>query len=155
QIDVLSGNLNFTLPLLKARRRSSNIGFNLSYNAQNWRQDLGGVWKLGRDVGYGFGWKLQAGSLTPYWGSYWAVDHYTFVDATGAEYRLDQNTNGVWTSKESIYLTYDSNTQRLYFPDGSFWLFGSVSAGTEQDAGSMYPTVMEDTNGNQVIIVYN
>jgi len=39
---------------------------------------------------------------------------------------------------------------RLYFRDGSFWVLGCTSAGTEQDAGTMYPTVMEDTNGNQL-----
>jgi len=26
------------------------------------------TWKLGRDVGYGFGWRFQAGSLTPFTG---------------------------------------------------------------------------------------
>ena len=72
------------------------------------------------------------------------------MDATGAEYRLTVNTNGIWTSTEGIYLSYDSNAQRLYFRDGSFWVFGCTSAGTEQDAGTMYPTVMEDTNGNQL-----
>jgi len=27
---------------------------------------------------------------------------------------------------------------------------GSISASGEQDAGSLYPTVMEDSNGNQL-----
>jgi hypothetical protein len=65
---------------------------------------------------------------------------------TGAEYRLDQFTNGVWTSQEGIYLTFDP-AGRLYFPDGSFWVFGSYSSGTEQDAGTFYPTLIQDTNG--------
>src|SRR6202035_1237005 len=87
QIDLLSGNVNYTLPLLKALGRGSwGVGVNLTYNSLNWRQDPGGIWTLGRDVGYGYGWKLQAGSLTPYWASYWGLDHYTFTDATGAEY---------------------------------------------------------------------
>jgi hypothetical protein len=68
QIDTRSGNLNFTLPLLKAQGRGGwGVTFALSYNSQLWRQDPGGTWKLGRDVGYGFGWQLMAGSLTPYW----------------------------------------------------------------------------------------
>ena len=60
------------------------------------------------------------------------------------------NTNGVWTSREGIYLEYDSNTRRLYFPDGSFWVFDCLSSGKEEDAGALYPTLMQDTNGNQV-----
>jgi len=43
---------------------------------------------------------------------------------------------------------------RLYFRDGSSWVFGCTSAGTEQDAGTMYPTLMEDTNGHQITITY-
>jgi len=63
----------------------------------------------------------------------------------------------VWSSTEGIYMWYDTtaNPARLYFPDGSFWVMGSTSGGTEQDAGTMYPTLMEDSNGNQVTIQYN
>src|SRR5258708_4290242 len=75
--------------------------------------------------------------------------------ATGAENGRDQNASGVWTSKEGIYISFDSSTGRLYFTDGSFWTFGSTSAATEQDAGVMYPTLMEDSNGNTVAINYN
>jgi hypothetical protein len=156
QIDTLSGNLNFTIPLLQAQGRNGwAVPFALSYNSQFWRQDSGGTWKMARDVGYGLGWRLQAGSLTPYYRVNWTLDHYLFIDATGAEYRLSINTNGVWTSNESIYVSYDSNTNRLYFPDGSFWVMGATSGGTEQDAGTKYPTVMQDTNGNQILIRYN
>jgi hypothetical protein len=70
-------------------------------------------------------------------------------DALLAEYRLDINNNGVWTSRET-YVWYDSNAQRLYFADGSFWFMGAQSAGTEEDAGTMYPTFMQDSNGNQL-----
>jgi RHS repeat-associated protein len=155
-IDMRSGNLNFSIPLLKAQGRGGwGVGFNLTYNSQNWRQDPGGTWQFGRDVGYGYGWKLQAGSLTPIYQGYFTLHHYLYVDATGAQYRLDQNNNGVWTSKESIYVSYDSSSGRLYFNDGSFWVFGSQSAGTEEDGGTFYPTLMQDSNGNQVIIRYN
>jgi len=155
QIDVLSGNLSYSLPLLKAMGRNGwGVGFSLSYNSENWRKDSGGIWNLGRDVGFGYGWKLLAGSLTPYWSGYYTQDHWTFTDSTGAEYRLTINNGGVWTSAESIYLSYDSNADILHFPDGSFWKMGAVSAGSEQDAGTYYPTVMEDANGNQVLISY-
>lgn len=154
QIDMLSGNLNFTLPLVKANGRGFGATFAASYNSQLWRKDSNATWKLGRDVGYGFGWRLMAGSITPYWSSAYVVNHYLFVDSTGAEYRLDVNTSNVWTSKEAIYLSYNASQQKLYFPDGSFWFMGAISGGTEQDGGSRYPTLMQDSNGNQIKIRY-
>ena len=56
-------------------------------------------------MGYGFGWKLQVGSLTPFFSSYFAVSYYEFTDASGAIYRLNQDNNGSWTLEESIYVT--------------------------------------------------
>lgn len=150
QIDMRSGNLNFSIPLIKTMSRGGGSGaaISLSYNSQNWRQDPGGEWQLGRDIGYGYGWRLSAASLTPIYDSIWELDHYEFTDATGAQYRLDQNNNGVWSSKQSIHVYYNPSNLSLYFPDGSFWVFGCVSAGTEQDAGTMYPGDIYDSNGN-------
>ena len=108
------------------------------------------------EYGYGYGWKLLAGSLTPFYRDYWTLDHYLFTDGTGAEYRLDvANGDGTWQSKQGIYLYYDPSTLRLYFRDGTFWVMGSASSGTEQDSGSVYPSTMQDTNGNQIILHYN
>jgi hypothetical protein len=68
QIDVLSGNLNFSLPLASAMgRNGANLALRLSYNSQLWRKDSAATWKLGRDVGFGYGWRFQVGSITPYW----------------------------------------------------------------------------------------
>lgn len=72
-IDLLSGNLNFNLPLLKAQSRGFGATFTLSYNSQQWRQDANGQWKHGVDSGYGWGWKLQAGALTPLYSDYWTI----------------------------------------------------------------------------------
>ena len=70
-IDLLTGNLNYTIPLLSAKSRAGGANFNLTYNSQQWRQDAAGIWKHGVDSGYGWGWKLQAGSLTPMYSDYW------------------------------------------------------------------------------------
>ncbi len=158
QIDTLSGNVNYTVPMFSANNRGGRtFNFALSYNSQMWRTDSGGTWMLGQDVGYGMGWKLQAGSLTPYYqGQSWSnLDHYVFTDSTGAEYKLyDPNHTGVWTSQDSIYVSYDFNANRLYFKDGSFWVMGCTSGGGEPDLGTMYPTTMEDTNGNYITVSY-
>lgn len=74
------------------------------------------------------------------------------TDASGAEYSLSVNTGGVWTSAEGTYLSYDSNANRIYNNDGSYWVMGCTSAATEQDAGVMYPTLAENANGNQITI---
>jgi hypothetical protein len=50
---------------------------------------------------------------------------------------------------KGIYAYINGNNGLLYFRDGSFWVLGCISAGTEQDAGTMYPTTIEDSNGNQ------
>src|SRR6266568_2366403 len=95
----LPGSSRVLPPVLRiVAQVGGGAAFNLSYNSQNWRQDPGGTWQLGRDVGYGYGWKLQAGSLTPVYRDYWTLDHYLFIDSTGAEYILNVNTAGVWSS---------------------------------------------------------
>ena len=154
QIDTRSGNLNFTVPLLRAMGRGGwGVTFALSYNSQLWFKEGTGQTKLGADVGYGFGWKLLAGALTPIWDSYNLV-YYLFTDSSGAEYRLDVNENGVWRSSQGVYVYYDSNTGRLNFPDGSNWQMSSVSSMNERDAGTSYPTLMRDSNGNEVRLEY-
>ncbi|HXE64182.1 MAG TPA: hypothetical protein VN519_11620, partial [Bryobacteraceae bacterium] len=157
QIDTLSGNLNYTLPLVTPMARPGwKVPIGLVYNSQNWRQDNGSNWELGDDVGYGFGWKLQIGSITPYYEGFGnGVDHYVFTDSSGAEYRLDQNDgSGVWSSTQGIYVWFDSNANTLYFRNGTFWVMGATSGGSESDAGTMYPTVIEDSAGNYISILY-
>jgi RHS repeat-associated protein len=155
QIDMLSGNLNFTLPLLNAQGRGGwSVNLALNYNSQIWRQDSGGTWNLGLDVGYGFGWRLIAGSITPYWSDSNTLHHYVFTDSSGAEYTLGVNSNGVWTSTEGTYVSYNSSNAKLSFTDGSFWLMNGVSSALEPDGGTHYPTLMQDTNGNQVLLHY-
>ena len=85
------------------------------------------------------------------------MSHYIFSDSTGAEYRLDikDPVNNTWTSKEGTYITYDPLNRRLWFNDGSFWQMECTSLGDEQDAGTSFPTLMQDSNGNQIRINYH
>jgi hypothetical protein len=43
QIDMRSGNLNYSIPLIKAMARGWSASFNLTYNSQNWRLDNAGT----------------------------------------------------------------------------------------------------------------
>ena len=147
--------MNYSYPLLSIVSRTLSLPLGLSYNSQNWRQDPNGtVWNLGFDTGTGYGWQLQFGSVTPYYNSPWNVAFYVFRDATGATYRLDQNNNGLWTSKDSTYVSFNGYSDDLYFNDGSFWAFHKVSGGTEPDAGTLYPNFLRDANGNFIYIDY-
>ena len=106
--DTLSGNLNYSIPVAAPQLRTAGaIPFSLSYNSQNWRRDNGTVTKLGGDIGFGWGWRMQAGSLTPVWQNANTFLHWIFTDPTGAEYRLDTYTAGKWTSKDGLYVTYE------------------------------------------------
>ncbi|MBI4892181.1 MAG: hypothetical protein HY821_16255, partial [Acidobacteria bacterium] len=157
QIDMMSGNLNFSVPLLAATRRGGwTLPLGLSYNSQNWRRDNGQAeWNLGRDIGYGYGWMLMAGQIRPHYTDTWNIHHWTYVDSTGAEYRLDQYSGGKWRSKEPVYVVWDDAMHRLLFPDGSYWNFYCVSGAGEADRGTYYPTAFVDRNGNLTGIEYN
>ena len=153
-IDLLSGNLNFSIPLFKAMGRgTSGVSFALSYNSQMWRHDSGGNWLRGADVGVGLGWTLQAGSIFPKWSGSTLLGYY-YMDSTGAQYTVDQQSGSVWSSQQAAYVWFDSSTDLLHFRDGSFWNMNVVSASTEQDSGTIYPSQMEDTNGNYIQLIY-
>jgi RHS repeat-associated protein len=155
QIDVRSGNLNYSYPVLTAVSRGFSVPLALTYNSQNWFQDTNGnSWNLGTDTGIGYGWQLQIGSVTPYYSSTWDIAFYEFRDASGAAYRLDQNNNDIWTSTDSTYVSFDAQQNILHFNDGSRWWMWSTSGGLEPDAGSMYPYYLEDSNGNMVTVSY-
>jgi YD repeat-containing protein len=154
QIDLVSGNLNFALPLLKPQSRGGwGTSLTLSYNSQLWRQDSAGVWKLGRDVGYGFGWTMQAGSVLPVM-SGGSLAYCIFTGATGVEYRMDSAGGTVYATHDGVYLWYDSAAQALHFPDGSWWDMLAQSAAGEDDAGTLHPTAMHDSNGNYLTLTY-
>ena len=154
-IDLQSGNLSFSLPTVTAQGRGGTaVPFRLSYNSQNWRKDPAKAWLLGTDVGFGFGWKMLAGALTPVYSDWFTIHHFVYTDATGAEYDLDVNNGGIWRSKTGLFVEYDASERRLYFPGGSYWEFDCTANGTEADAGTLYPTRLVDTNGNEIKLAY-
>ena len=160
QIDLQSGNVNFSMPLFQAQARGGwGVTFALSYNSQNWRRDTAGTartWNHGRDIGYGYGWRFMAGAMTPLFTSYWNIGMYRFMDSSGAEYRLTETApgSGEWVAKDGLFITYKPAEGRLYFPDGSWWYFGSIAGSAEMDLGTRYPTLFQDRNGNQIKVRY-
>lgn len=154
-IDLLSGNLHYTYPLLTATGRNGySVPLVLSYDSQNWQEQSSVITHTGRNLGFGYGWKMQFGSVRAVTAGY-AITHYVYEDGTGAQYPLDVNSGMLWRpSTFAPILEYDVTTNRLWFKDGSFWQMDCVSASGEADAGLRYPTVMQDTNGNQIYVRY-
>ena len=145
QIDVRSANLNFTIPLIKAMGRGGNgIGFNLSYNAQNWRQDPGGTWQLGRDLGYGYGWRLQAGSLTPVYDNPIPLI-ITSSPTPPAPLPLAVNTNGVWSSQESVHIYYNAAPIICTSPMAACGEWAAPRREASRIRAAMYPTSITDS----------
>ncbi len=59
---------------------------------------------------------MQFGSITPYYAGWTSgVDHYVYTDGTGAQYRLDQNNSGVWTSLCRGFTSGSMRTRISYF----------------------------------------
>ncbi|QOY90035.1 RHS repeat domain-containing protein [Paludibaculum fermentans] len=154
-IGLFSGNVNFALPLITAVGRNGwKLPLGLSYNSQNWKQDQSGTYNSGQDIGYGYGWIMTPGKIKPSYSDSVTVHHYTYTDPSGAEYHLDVNESGKWRTKEGPLVRFEASTQKLWFPDGSYWCFYGLSGGNEADAGTMYPTDLYDRNGNLTKIQY-
>ena len=94
--------------------------------------------------------------MTPLFTDYNTIGMYRFMDSTGAEYRLTETApnSGEWVAKDGLFLTYKPAEGRLYFPDGSWWYFGSIAGSAEMDLGTKYPTLFQDRNGNQIKVRY-
>ena len=150
-IDLLSGNLSFFQPLVAAVSRNLKLAFALSYNSQIWRSDASGLQQLGMNVGFGYGWHLQAGSIAPVSADGKTISGYTFITGNGTEYPMTLS-GGLWTTSQGKYLMFDPSSSTLYLSNGVTWAMGCVSAATEADAGSLYPTLAQDANGNQITI---
>jgi RHS repeat-associated protein len=152
RVDLLSGNLSYSFALLRAQSRNCGAAVHLSYNSQMWKQGLAGPKSYGSDSGAGYGWRVQIASIVPEMtGS--TPTGFTFIDGTSAEYHMTQN-GSVWRSLHGHYITWDPAQSTLWFVDGSSMTFGSVAGPYEADAGTLYPTLIQDTNGNQVLVSY-
>jgi RHS repeat-associated protein len=154
-VNLESGNLVLSFPLIPIQGRTGGTspGLQLVYNSQVWSRDASGVQYTAVDGGYGAGWSLWLGAMYPVYAA-GVIDHYRFIDSSGATHRLYPSTGDTYVSRDSTYLKWDRVLHRLWFRNGTFWDFDYVSLDPEPDAGTRYPTKIQDTNGNYVTISY-
>ena len=156
-----SGNFQFAAPIYGAPGRGINISLGLSYNSRVWNK-AGSQMSFDNDRGWpspgfnlGFGKMLgigvytgcmivdadgtrhsYSGNITIYnWGTY-GVMHTT--DGSFIDYTYWTGTNGVMLSAEAR------------FPNGTVITYGAYS----QPGGGLFPTHIEDANGNFINITY-
>ena len=149
QIDMLSGNLNFTFPILSAMSRGVKAKLSASCNSQFWQSSGEIIQTPGIDLG--LGWRMLFGAVQPI--GIGASAGYVHVEGTGAEYILVKSGNR-WISRNGVYISYDDSAHKLYFPDGTVWNMDCISSSAESDSGTRYPTLIRDTNGNQIFVQY-
>jgi hypothetical protein len=163
KIDMLSGNLNYSFPLFQAggqrglfnSERAVSTNVVCSYNSQVWKKDGQHSYFYGADLSCGFGWWVQIGVIVPKLSGD-KINGYVFIDSTGAEYLLtpSSTTRNDWVCLQGEFISYDPEAVCLKFPNGNFWIMGCESAAGEPDAGALYPTMIQDTNGNRILIGY-
>lgn len=156
-----SGNFQFAAPVLSLPGRGINLSLSLVYNSRLWNK-AGSAINYDNDRGWpgpgfnlGFGKLLgigvytgcmlvdadgtrhgYAGSITIYnWGTV-GVMHTT--DGSFIDYTYQTGTNGVMTWAQA----------RL--PNGTVITYGAYS----QPGGGLFPTFIEDANGNYITITY-
>ncbi|QEE27298.1 RHS repeat-associated core domain-containing protein [Terriglobus albidus] len=144
KIDLLSGNLSFSVPLVRIESRGANALLRCSYNSQNDGQSL--------DTGFGAGWTLRIGSISRTTSGDGEIS-YVYKDGTGADFLLIPH-GGKFISTNGHYFTWDMAKQTLHFAGGEFAVFASISTSKERDPGVMYPTLIQDSNGNQIEVRY-
>jgi RHS repeat-associated protein len=160
KIALLTGSLGIRIPLITLKQQSRGPGFQLmaSYNSQFWSHDSAGDHNIAINTGYGLGWTFQIGAIYAVFNGN-LIDHVEYQDTGGVIHKLwapanAPNTNTVYLSQDSTYLIWNYANNTLTFRDGSVWTFGCESSSVEPDAGTLYPTELEDPDGNLITVTY-
>ena len=156
-----SGNFQFAAPVLSLPGRGINISLDLTYNSRVWN-------KAGSQVGYDNdrGWPAPGFNLG--FGKMLGIGVYVgcmLVDADGTRHSYTGNitvyswgTIGVMHTIDGSFIdyTYQTGTNGVItwaqarLPNGTTITYGAYS----QPGGGVFPTVIEDANGNFINITY-
>jgi YD repeat-containing protein len=156
-----SGNFQFGVPVYSSAGRGLNISLALSYNSRVWNK-AGSQMSFDNDRGWpGPGFNLGFGKLL-------GIGVYTgcmIVDADGTRHSYDGNitiynwgTYGVMHTTDGSFIDYTywtgTNGVMLWaqakLANGTIITYGAYS----QSGGGLFPTSIEDANGNYIYITY-
>jgi len=156
-----SGNFQFSAPVLSLPGRGMNVSLALSYNARLWN-------KAGSQISYDndHGWPAPGFNLG--FGKMLGIGVYTgamLVDADGTRHGYTGNityyswgTYGVMHTTDGSFIDYSYWTGtggamtwgQARLPNGTVINYGAYS----QSGGGLFPTSIEDANGNFITITY-
>lgn len=153
-VDLLSGNVNWSLPLLGIKGRAGlDLGLALSYNSLVWTKSQDGTAiKFDADQGTPApGFRLGFPVIQPrYYNSQLGANAYLLITPSGAHVELRQvGTSHVYESADSSYLQLIDNGSNLTLrpTDGSQFSYDLKN-------GQYHCTQIKDRNGNFMTIKY-
>ena len=156
-INLLSGNLSYTLPLLQLKSRKLSISLHAAYNSQSWKSGAAQESSQSGSTLFvralGAAWQLSLGSIETVTDAGGVVRGYTYTTSTGAVLPLLQTPSG-WITVSGSYLSWNPASATLSHSDGTTLHFESQSSAGEPDAGTLHPTLIQDRNGNQIVVNY-
>ena len=149
-----NGNKNFTfgLPVVGIPGRGLDMSLSLIYNSLLWNKSTnpstGATW-MTYDVDSGYpaqGFRLGYGQIEDQ-----GSNGFTLTDANGTRHALVSSGGGNYDSTDGTFIRFNggSGWGTLFYPDGTRVFYGAAGGGYRS-----YPTVIQDRNGNFMLINY-
>jgi RHS repeat-associated protein len=154
-----SGNFQFAAPVVSLPGRGINVALGLAYNSRLWNK-AGTVINYDNDRGWpGPGFSLGFGKMLGmgvYNGAMLVDADGTRHGYTGNIYAISGGSHGVLHTTDGSFIDYEYSTgtggvmtgARAQLPNGTLINYGASGP------GGLYPTVIEDANGNYITITY-
>ena len=150
--DLLSGNYNWTLPLVSLPGRAGlDLGLALSYNSLVWTRSGSSITYDADDGFPSPGFRLGFPTIEPlFYNSQAGKYAYLLITPSGSRVELRQNdTNpSIYESADSSYLQLDASQMILRTTDGTRLTYAS-------SGGAYHCTQIKDRNGNFITVNYD
>jgi hypothetical protein len=152
--DETNGNKNFTfaLPVAGLPGRGINAAVALVYNSSVWNKSTapstGNTW-MTYDVDSSWpatGWRMTLGQIDNQ-----GTAGFTLVDSDGTRHALSLTSTSHYDTTDGTFIHYHggSTSGTLYYPNGTIATYGAGGGGYR-----LYPTKIQDKNGNYITITY-
>jgi YD repeat-containing protein len=150
--DLLSGNVNFTIPILSLPGRVLDLGLSLSYNSRVWSK-VGSTIAFDTDRGYPApGFRLGFPVIQPrFYNSATGTASYLLITPDGAHAELRRvSTSSIYESADSNYIQLIDNGSSLTLKttDGTQMTYALAS-------DQWMCTEVKDRNGNYISVNYS